>query len=96
MLHGHRVGGPDETRRKVRECRGQPILFNENDHFDFDRDENHFLAAVVEYAGRGYFGDRFSGEGRVDGFRSVPASRRAESDRKRGFFRLPARLTGHG
>lgn len=102
LLHGNRVGGPEEIRRMVRECRGgaayrgQPILFNEDDHFDFDQDENHFLAAVGEYAGWGYFDYRFPGEGHDDGFQSVPVNWRPESDRKRGFFRLLAGLTGHG
>ncbi len=32
-----------------------PILFNEDDHFDFDKDENNFAAAVSEYASWGYF-----------------------------------------
>ncbi len=30
-----------------------PILFNEDDHFDFDRPENNMMAAVSEYASWG-------------------------------------------
>ncbi len=101
LLHGNRVGGPDDVRRMVRECRsaaayrGQPILFNEDDHFDFDQNDNHFLAAVGEYAGWGYFDYRFPGEGHDEGFQSVPVNWRPDSGRKRGFFRLLAQLTGH-
>lgn len=65
LLHGNRVAGPDRIEQMVRDCRGhpayrgQPVLFNENDHFDFDKADNHFLAAVGEYAGWGYFDSRF-------------------------------------
>lgn len=101
LLHGNRVPGPDGIRRMVRECRehpayrGQPILFNEDDHFDFDKDDNHFLAAVGEYAGWGYFDYRLPGEGREEGYQSVPVNWAISSERKRGFFDLLARITGH-
>ena len=31
--------------------RGQPVLFNEDDHFDFDQPDNNMLAAISRYAG---------------------------------------------
>lgn len=101
LLHGNRVAEPDRIRQMVRECRahpawrGQPILFNEDDHFDFDKDDNHFLAAVGEYAGWGYFDYRFPGEGYDEGYQSMPANWAVCSARKRGFFDLLARITGH-
>ena len=69
-------------------------MFNEDDHFDFDAEDNHFLAAVSEYAGWGYFDYRMSGEGYDDGFQSVPVNWTISSARKRGFFDLLARITG--
>ena len=101
LLHGNHVAGPEQIRQMVRDCRshpayrGQPILFNEDDHFDFDRDDNHFLAALGEYAGWGYFDYRFAGEGHDEGYQSVPVNWAVSSARKQGFFDLLARITGH-
>ncbi|HEY0866336.1 MAG TPA: hypothetical protein VGE01_03100, partial [Fimbriimonas sp.] len=69
LLHGNGVGPCDEIARmvdKVRRSpayRDQPILFNEDDHFDFDQPQNHLLAAVERGAGWGYFDYRMGGEG---------------------------------
>ena len=100
LLHGNRVDGPDRIRGMVRACRshpayrGQPILFNEDDHFDFDLADNHFLAAVGEYAGWGYFDYRFPGESFDEGYQSMPVNWAISSERKRGFFGLLARIAG--
>ena len=102
LLHGNSVPGPARIREMVQECRqrssyqGQPILFNEDDHFEFDADDNHFLAAVSEYAGWGYFDYRLAGEENYDeGFQSVPVNWTISSERKRGFFDLLAKITGN-
>jgi hypothetical protein len=100
LLHGNHVEVPSEIRRMVRDCRaarayrGQPILFNEDDHFDFDAPDNHMLAAFGEHAGWGYFDYRMAGEGFREGFQSVPVDWTIGSERKRGFFRLLAEITG--
>ena len=100
LLHGNGVGDPDRIRRMVDEVRagqayrGQPILFNEDDHFDFDKPDNHMVAAVSRYASWGYFDYRMTGEGFDEGFQSVPANWGISSGRKRGFFGLLAEMTG--
>jgi hypothetical protein len=100
LLHGNHVEGPAQIRQMVRDCRaaagyrGQPILFNEDDHFDFEALDNHMLAAIDEYAGWGYFDYRMPGEGFREGFQSVPVDWSIGSERKRGFFRLLAEVTG--
>jgi len=100
LLHGNGVKEPDGIRRQiaaaraVRTFRGQPVLYNEDDHFDFDRPDNNFLAAVREYVSWGYFDYRFDGEGFDEGYQSVPANWGISSERKRGFFRLLAEMTG--
>ncbi|MGH6921427.1 MAG: hypothetical protein ACREJ0_27440 [Geminicoccaceae bacterium] len=102
LLHGNHVEGPSKIRQMVRDCRaahayrGQPILFNEDDHFAFDAPDNHLLAALEEYAGWGYFDYRMPGEGFREGFQSVPVDWSTCSARKRGFFRLLAEITGAG
>jgi hypothetical protein len=52
------------------------------------------LAAIEEYAGWGFFDYRMAGEGFQDGFQSVPVDWSIGSERKRGFFRLLAEITG--
>ena len=100
LLHGNGVPGPDRIREMVDETRrvvgyrGQPILFNEDDHFDFAADDNHMLAALDRYAGWGYFDFRMPGEGHDEGYQSVPVNWTISSERKRGFFRLLGDITG--
>jgi hypothetical protein len=100
FLHGNHVDDPAEIRLMVRETRavpnyrGQPIVFNEDDHFDFDRDDNNFIAAVAEGASWGLFDYRLPGEGPECGFQSVPVDWRISSPRKRAFFNLVAEMTG--
>ncbi len=100
LLHGNGVGDPGRIGWMVRQCRqmgpyrGQPILFNEDDHFDFEADRNNMLSAIGEYASWGLFDYRKDGEGYGDGFQSVPVDWQIRSARKRGFFHLLADVTG--
>jgi hypothetical protein len=100
LIHGNGVGEPARIAAMVDQCRalpsyrGQPILFNEDDHFDFDRPENNMLAAIGRYAGWGYFDYRMGKEGYDEGFQSVPVNWGISSGRKRGFFGLLAEVTG--
>src|SRR4051812_6527368 len=100
LLHGNGVKEPARIGEMVRKTRAvagyrdQPILFNEDDHFDFDKPANNFLAAVGEYAGWGYFDYRMKGEGFAEGYQSVPVDWGIHSARKRGFFELLERVTG--
>jgi len=100
LVHGNSVGRPDGIRDMVDACRtspayhGQPILFNEDDHCDFDAPDNHMIAAVSRHASWGYFDWRRPGEGFDDGYQSVPVNWSISSDRKRAFFRLLAEMTG--
>jgi hypothetical protein len=101
LLHGNRVDQPDHIRRMVEQCRqlpayrGQPILFNEDDHFDFTARDNNMLAAISQYAGWGYFDYRMDAEGYDEGYQSIPVNWAISSERKRGFFSLLAKITGH-
>ena len=100
LLHGNRQDHPDQIRgmvKAVRErsaYRGQPILFNEDDHFDFDKEDNNMLAAISQYCGWGFFDFRYPGDGFEDGFQSIPVDWGINSERKRRFFNLLAQVTG--
>lgn len=100
LIHGNGVSEPARIREMVDICRdldsyhGQPILFNEDDHFDFDQDDNNFIAAIDRYASWGYFDYRMEGEGINEGYQSVPVNWGISSARKQGFFSLLSSITG--
>ena len=99
LIHGNSVEDPNRIREMVQQTREvdgyrpMPILFNEDDHFDFDKPDNNFVAAVDEYASWGYFDYRMEGEGYDDGYQSVPVNWGISSARKRGFFGLAKEIT---
>lgn len=100
LLHGNGVKEPERITEMVRQTRGvpgyrpMPILFNEDDHFNFDQSSNNFALAVVEYASWGYFDYRMKDEGFDEGYQSVPVNWGISSARKRGFFKLLSEMTG--
>src|SRR5580765_7248856 len=100
LLHGNGIGDPNRIRKMIDQTRSlksyhnQPILFNEDDHFNFDKPDNNFLAALSKGAGWGYFDFRMNGEGFDEGFQSVPVNWQISSARKRGFFGLLSQITG--
>lgn len=100
LLHGNGVHEPEHLRKLIDDARampayrGQPVVVNEDDHFDFDKPDNNFLAALDRYAGWGYFDFRMPGEGFEEGYQSVPPDWGTNSERKRGFFRLLREVTG--
>lgn len=100
LLHGNgvrepeRIAGMVQATRKLQGYRDMPILFNEDDHFDFDKPENNFVAAVSQYASWGYFDFRMGEEGFDEGYQSVPVNWGISSGRKRGFFSLVKEITG--
>ena len=102
LIHGNGVSDPNRIREMVQQSRQvegykpMPILFNEDDHFDFDKDDNNFVAAVGEYASWGYFDYRMEGEGFNEGYQSAPVNWGISSERKRGFFELAKRMTQGG
>jgi hypothetical protein len=71
----------------------KPILFNADDHYDFDAAENHMMAAAREYAGWGFQDYRRPGEGFRQGLDTPPVDWGINSLRKYGFLQLLARIT---
>lgn len=102
LLHGNGVNQPDGITQMVRRtrqvggARGKPIVFNEDDHFDFDQPRNNMLAALAEYASWGYFDYRMKQEGFDEGYQSLPVNWGISSARKRGFFNKVKEITGEG
>jgi hypothetical protein len=100
LLHGNGVSDPErisEMVDKVRMVEGytpKPVLFNEDDHFNFGEEKNNFTAAVKKYASWGYFDYRMKDESYVNGFQSVPVDWSINSERKKQFFNLLLEITG--
>jgi len=108
LPHGNGIYGPDGPmqpsphgiRLQVKNWRagagyrGQPIVYNEDDHFEFDKPDNHFVAAVESGASWGFFDYRRIRERFEDGFQSLPVDWTISSARKRGFFGLLKEITG--
>jgi len=92
LIHGNGVKDPkriSEMVRQTRQVKGyrpMPILFNEDDHFDFDKPENNFVSALSEYCGWGYFDP--------DGYQCPPVSWGLNTERKKAFFGLLKEVTG--
>lgn len=99
LLHGNGVGDPARIEQMVRQTRQvdgyrpMPVLFNEDDHFNFDQPMNNMLAAIGAYASWGYFDPGNSDYS--DGYQCPPVNWRINTERKRAFFGLLKEITGH-
>ncbi|MBM1105883.1 hypothetical protein JQC67_07025 [Aurantibacter crassamenti] len=100
LLHGNGVGDPARITEMVAEVRAMPsyrtmpIVFNEDDHFDFDKPSNNFVAAVKAYTSWGYFDFRMKDEDFDNGYQSVPVNWGISSPRKKAFFDKLEEITG--
>jgi hypothetical protein len=90
LMHGNGVKDPGriaEMVKKARQVPGykpMPIVFNEDDHFDFEKPENNMLAAIGEYCAWGYFDPGKSNY--QDGYQCPPVNWGINTDLKKGFF----------
>lgn len=110
LLHGNGVKDPARITEMVAQTRAlegfkrnpMPIVFNEDDHFDFEAPRNNMVAAVESGASWGYFdGGASSGSGvalgdYVNGYQLVPVNWGINTAVKRGFFGLLKEMTGGG
>jgi hypothetical protein len=97
LVHGNGVSSPAHIAEMVDQTRAQPgyrpmpILFNEDDHFEFDQPQNNFLAAISRGASWGYFE---AGENNYrDGYQSPPVNWGLSTPRKQAFFQLLKEIT---
>ena len=99
LLHGNGVSDPNriaEMVSAVRKTPGyttKPIVFNEDDHYDFDKAWNNFTAAASAHASWGFFDFRRTDEGFSEGYQSVPVNWGISSPRKKAFFDLVADMS---
>ncbi|MEQ9440248.1 MAG: hypothetical protein RIG62_14435 [Cyclobacteriaceae bacterium] len=101
LMHGNGVSDPQQIAEmvaSVKQVEGftpMPIVFNEDDHFNFEADTNNFVEAVQAYASWGYFDFRKEGEEFAAGYQSVPVDWRINSERKVQFFGKLKEITGY-
>lgn len=98
LLHGngvtdpHRIATMVEETRRVPGYRPMPILFNEDDHFDFEQSASNMTMALGAYASWGYFDPGRSNY--QDGYQCPPVNWGINTERKRAFFQLVREITG--
>lgn len=99
LLHGNGISDPAkitalvEATKKVEGYNSKPILFNEDDHFNFKSDSCNFITAIKAYASWGYFDYRMNDEGFESGYQSVPVDWGINSERKMEFFDKLSEIT---
>jgi hypothetical protein len=100
LLHGNGQGTPAKIVALIRKTRAvpgyrpMPVLINEDDHYDFDKQVCNLTAAVGEYVSWGFFDYRRKGEDLREGYQSPPVLWGRMSKRKRAFFALVKEITG--
>ena len=109
LLHGNGVTDPALIGEMVARTRAlpayrarpMPIVFDEDDHYNFERPVNNLLVALAHHASWGYFdaGPGAGGAGArsdyVEGYQNVPVNWGINTARKRAFFARIAEITGH-
>jgi hypothetical protein len=99
LIHGNGVNDPERITEMVKETRAlpsyrpMPIVFNEDDHYDFDQSMNNMIAAFQSGASWGFFDFRRTGESFDEGYQSVPVNWQISSERKRAFFKAIREIT---
>jgi hypothetical protein len=92
LIHGNGVKDPKRISEMVRLTRAvpgyrpMPIVFNEDDHFNFDEADYNMLGSIREYASWGYFDP--------EGYQTPPVTWGLDTDRKKAFFAKLKEITG--
>jgi len=106
LLHGNGVmesGFIQEMVERTRERspgRPIPIVFNEDDHYDFDLPTNNLTVATQCHASWGFFdagpgaGGKTAHSDYQEGYQNVPVNWSINTPRKRSFFDLVRQVTG--
>jgi hypothetical protein len=106
LLHGNGAENPEiitkmtQETRQVGGYRPMPILFNEDDHFNFDQPDNNMIRALKAKASWGFFDFRKRGETLKpgdqtfqEGYQSIPVDWGINSQRKKNFFELLSKIS---
>ncbi|NJM16810.1 MAG: hypothetical protein HC896_16865 [Bacteroidales bacterium] len=101
LLHGNGVNNPEGITKQIDSAialvgnRTIPIVYNEDDHFNFDQEDYNLKRAVEKHVSWGYFDYRMAQHGETayeEGFQSVPVDWGINSVRKKAFLASLKRL----
>lgn len=98
LIHGNGVSDSERIRQMVVQTRAvpgytpKPILFNEDDHYDFEKAQNNFTMAISAYASWGLYDQGTNNY--HDGFQSPPVNWHINTPRKEAFFNLVDEIAG--
>lgn len=107
LLHGNGVSDPKRMQKLINDTRqligndAKPIVNNEDDrpwrdkHQGFGEQGNNMIVSIENGVSWGYFDFRQQGEPLVEGFQNPPTDWGINSERKRQFFGLLKKVTGH-
>jgi arabinoxylan arabinofuranohydrolase len=84
-----------DSTKTVLGKRIMPIVINEDDHYNFDKDTNNYRVALDNYVSWGYFDFRRKDElDYYEGYQSMPCDWGINSERKIQFFNMVAEVVG--
>ena len=107
LLHGNGVRDPKKMLQLIKDTRARigddlkPIVNNEDDrpwrdkHQGFGEQGNTMIVSIENRVSWGYFDFRQQGEPLVEGFQNPPTDWGINSARKKQFFGLLKKVTGH-
>ena len=101
LIHGNGGSKTEQIQdliNKTMEVDGfrvMPIINNEDDHFDFEKETNNLTTSLKNYVSWGYFDYRLRGETNIiEGYQTVPVDWGINSQRKKAFFEKIKEITG--
>ena len=100
LIHGNGVKQPERITEMVELVRAMPeympvpIIFNEDDHYEYETENYNMLAAFRAGASWGYFDFRRDSEGFEAGYQNVPVDWGINHTRKQDFFGKLKEITG--
>ena len=101
LIHGNGGSKTEQIQdliNKTMEVDGfriMPMINNEDDHFDFEKETNNLTTSLKNYVSWGYFDYRLRGETNIIvGYQTVPVDWGINSQRKKAFFEKIKEITG--
>ena len=93
LIHGNGAKNTADIQRLIDHTKASkayqniPIINNEDDHYDFEKETNNMIVSIKNYVSWGYFDFRFKGETDInEGYQTIPINWDISSTRKKAFF----------
>ena len=93
LIHGNGAKNTADIQRLIDHTKASkayqniPIINNEDDHYDFEKETNNMIVSIKNYVSWGYFDFRFKGETDInEGYQTIPVNLDISSTRKKEFF----------